>query len=136
MADALEVYAYEGIGYAPLIFSAGWQVALLNWEPLFDRKNLTEIERHKQTDEVFVLLKGQAVLFTRPESGTLAAVELALGKLYNVPRGVWHNVVATRDVVFAIVENRDTHLHDTEIRPITHEELQALDAQLPPWVFK
>jgi len=55
------------------------------------------------------------------------------GTVYNVPRGIWHNLVATRDVALIIVENRDTHLHDTEIRPITAEELSALDSQLPAW---
>lgn len=133
MPDGLEAYTWEGVGYQPLVFSAGWQVALLNWEPPFDRANLTEIERHRQTDEVFVLLRGRAVLFTHPEGGTLEAIEMAQGHVYNVRRAVWHNLVASRDAAFLIVENRDTHLHDTEIRPITPDELAALDAQLPIW---
>ncbi|MBI5667639.1 MAG: hypothetical protein HZC41_06490 [Chloroflexi bacterium] len=129
----LEVYNWDGVGYKPLVFSDGWQVALLNWEPLFDRANLTEIERHNHSDEVFILMIGRAVLFTRREGEALAAVEMTRGTIYNVPRGVWHNLVATRDVMFTIVENRDTHLHDTEIRPITVDELAALDALLPAW---
>lgn len=129
----LEVYDWSGEGFAPLVFTEGWQAALLNWEPLFDRRNLNEIERHNHTDEVFVLLRGSALLFTRPDGGALAAVEMEAGKIYNVPAGIWHNLVATRDVRFLIVENRDTHLHDTEIRPITAAELAQLDAQLPAW---
>jgi hypothetical protein len=50
--------------------------------------------------------------------------------VYNVPKGVWHNLVASRDVTFLIVENRDTHLSDTEIRPITADELSVLGDQL------
>ncbi len=133
MARSLEVYTWQEEGYQPLVFGDGWQVALLNWEPLFDRANLTEIERHNDSDEVFVLLRGRAVLFTRADGGDLQAVEMVPGRVYNVPRGTWHNLVATRDVSFVIVENRDTHLHDTEIRPIRREELSALDAQLPDW---
>ena len=129
----LEVYEWAGVGFEPLVFTEGWQAALLNWEPLFDRRNLDEIERHNHTDEVFVLLRGQAVLFTRPAGGALEAVEMERGKIYNVPAGLWHNLVATRDVRFLIVENRDTHLHDTEIRPISEGELAQLDAQLPHW---
>lgn len=129
----LEFYDWTGEGFAPLVFTEGWQAALLNWEPLFDRRNLDEIERHNETDEVFVLLRGQALLFTRPEGKALTAVEMKAGAIYNVPAGVWHNLVATRDVSFLIVENRDTHLHDTEIRPITAAELAQLDAQLPDW---
>lgn len=129
----LEVYEYSGEGFKPLVFTEGWQAALLNWEPLFNRQNLDEIERHNHTEEVFVLLRGQALLFTRPDGGALTAVEMQEGLIYNVPAGLWHNLVATRDVRFLIVENRDTHLHDTEIRPITADELAQLDAQLPPW---
>ena len=129
----LEIYEWSGEGFEPLVFTDGWQAALLNWEPLFDRRNLDEIERHNHTDEVFVLLHGRAVLFTRPDGGALAAVEMETGKIYNVPAAVWHNLVTTRDVRFLIVENRDTHLNDTEIRPITQDELKQLDAQLPAW---
>lgn len=129
----LEVYDWTGEGFEPLVFTEGWQAALLNWEPLFDRRNLDEIERHNHSDEVFVLLRGRALLFTRADGGALAAVEMDAGKIYNVPAGVWHNIVATRDVSFLIVENRDTHLHDTEIRPITDDELAQLDRQLPAW---
>ncbi len=131
----LEVYEWSGVGFEPLVFTDGWQAALLNWEPLFDRANLDEIERHDHTDEVFVLLRGQAVIFTRSDGGQLQAVEMQQGKIYNVPAGVWHNLVATCDVTFLIVENRDTHLHDTDIRPITSEELAALDAKLPAWAL-
>jgi mannose-6-phosphate isomerase-like protein (cupin superfamily) len=129
----LEVYDWAGEGFAPLVFADGWQAARLNWEPLFERQNLDEIERHNKTDEVFVLLQGRAVLFTRPDDGALQAVEMKAGTIYNVPAGVWHNLVATRDVRFLIVENRDTHLHDTEIRPISAAELAQLDRQLPGW---
>lgn len=129
----LETYEWTGEGFEPLVFTEHWQAALLNWEPLFDRANLDEIERHNHTDEVFVLLRGRAVLFTRPEGGELQAVEMTGGNIYKVPAGVWHNIVATRDVSFLIVENRDTHLRDTEIRPISADELAQLDALLPAW---
>ena len=128
-----EIHEWTGEGFKPLVFSEGWQAARLNWEPLFDRRNLDEIERHNHSDEVFVLLRGRAVLFTRPEGGALKAVEMDASKIYNVRAGVWHNLVATRDASFLIVENRDTHIHDTEIRSITEDELAQLDLQLPEW---
>ena len=123
----------DGVGFEPLVFTDKWQAALLNWEPLFDRRNLDEIERHIHTDEVFVLLRGRAVLFTRRDGERLQAVDMQPGVIYNVPAGIWHNLVTTRDARFLIVEDRDTHLHDTEIRPISADELSQLDAQLPDW---
>ena len=61
----LETYEWSGAGFEPLVFSENWQAALLNWEPLFDRKNLDEIERHNHTDEVFVFAARGRQYFSR-----------------------------------------------------------------------
>jgi mannose-6-phosphate isomerase-like protein (cupin superfamily) len=104
----LEVIPYTGDGYAPLLFSAGWQVAILNCEPLIDLASLSEIERHAQTVEVFGLWRGRAALFVKTDDG-ISLVDLQPGVIYNVTAGTWHNLIATRDVSLWIVENRDTH---------------------------
>ena len=129
----LEICRWNEQGYAPLVFCDGWQTALLNWEPIFDFANAGEIERHKQTDEVFVLWRGQALLFVS-DGEKLRAEIMRPGIVYNVPRGVWHNLLSTRDASWIIVENRDTHLHDTELRSMTATEWETLEAVLPEWV--
>ena len=96
----IQIHRYDGVGYQPLVFSGGWQAAILNWEPPIDLANLGEIERHAGTDEAFVLWRGRAALY----------------------------VAADRDV-----ENRDTHLYDTEIRAVTAEERRQLIEKLPEW---
>lgn len=131
MASSVEVHGWNEEGYCPLVFSHDWQVAMLNWEPAIDIDTVSEIERHNQSDEVFVLIKGRAILFTRPEGGELSVVEMQPGLIYNVPQGVWHNLVASKDVQFMIVENRDTHLHDVEVRPINPQEKAVLAQHLP-----
>jgi mannose-6-phosphate isomerase-like protein (cupin superfamily) len=130
--EGLEIYDWNGEGYKPLVFSGDWMVARLNWEPLFDEANLGEIERHSQTDEVFVLWQGQAALFVTTGQ-SIELVEMTPGTIYNVTRGIWHNLVATRDASWIIVEKRDTHLHDTEIRQMTPHELASLGRLLPKW---
>jgi len=139
-SSPLQVYSWDGLGYQPLLFSDGWQVAILNWEPAADFAQCHEIERHLNTDEVFVLLRGRAMLFVSPAqgaeteaSGHLHCEDILPGMIYNVPRGVWHNLIATRDASWIIVENRDTHLQDTEIRPLTAAERQDLQQRLPEW---
>ena len=129
----LEVHRWTDVGYQPLVFSDGWQAALLNWEPLFDPANLGEIERHNQTDEVFVLWRGRGAIFVDTDAG-IELTDMEPGVIYNVPRGTWHNLVATKDASWIIVENRDTHLHDTEMRQMTGLEREQLDAQLPDWL--
>lgn len=134
MDKALEIYAYTGEGYQPLVFTPNWMAAILNWEPKAERRNMHAIERHNRSDEVFVLLRGKSVLFVRREGEPLEAYDLEPGVIYNVPKGVWHNLIASQDSSFLIVENSGTHLEDTELRPITAEELAQVDAQLPAWI--
>jgi len=132
--STLESYTWKENGYRPLVFFNGWQVARLNWEPLFDLQNAGEIERHNLTDEVFVLLRGQGLLFVS-DGEKLQAQDMQPGVIYNVPRGVWHNLLATREAAWVIVENRDTHLKDTQLRRMTPEELGQLRANLPSWLL-
>lgn len=129
----LEVHRWPEVGYQPLVFSDSWQAALLNWEPLFDPANLGEIERHIKTDEVFVLWRGRGALFVATDAG-IELTDMEPGVIYNVPAGTWHNLVAVQDASWIIVENRDTHLHDTEIRQMTGLERDQLDYQLPAWL--
>jgi uncharacterized protein YjlB len=133
MAETLETHTFTDPGYKPLVFFDGWQVALLNWEQLFDLDNAGEIERHNQTDEVFVLWRGRALIFTS-DGERLQATQMQPGAVYNVPAGAWHNLLASRDASWIIVENRDTHLGDTELRQMSAAEWAQLRAALPEWV--
>jgi len=128
----LEVYAWQENGYKPLVFSDGWLVALLNWEPNADLTNACEIEVHHQTDEVFVLLNGKAALYSIMLNG-FQVVDIQPGLLYNVGRGTWHGVINTRDAKWLIVENRDVSPENSDIRPLSAEEKQILTANAPDW---
>ena len=132
MDTALEIQNFTEDGYKPLVFSGDWQVAQLNWEPIFDLCDAGEIERHVNSDEVFVLWKGKALLFTSTAEG-MQFEEMQPGVIYNVRKGVWHNLLSSRDASWIIVENRDTHRHDCEYRQLTAAELASLKASLPAW---
>jgi mannose-6-phosphate isomerase-like protein (cupin superfamily) len=128
----LEILDYSDQGYKPLVFSDGWQVALLNWEASNHLQAAAEIEAHHLTDEVFILWRGRGALYMVTEQG-FEVVDLRPGVVYNVCRGTWHGVIATPDVSWIIVENRDTHLHDVELRPLSAAEKTALRRQAPEW---
>jgi len=130
---ALEVYEWNQAGYKPLVCSHDWMVALLNFEENMEAKNATQIEHHVDTDEVFILLKGKAAFYLVADQAPLEVIEMKAGLVYNVPRGVWHNLLATKEAVFAIIENRGTDKEDTEIRSMTDAERKTLFAHLPVW---
>jgi len=134
LANGIEIYEYNGAGYKPLVYSHDWMVALLNYEDIMGLDKALDIERHAQTDEVFILLRGRAAFYLVMEGQPLQVVELQPGLVYKVKKGTWHNLLATKEAVFAIVENRDTDIFDTEIRPLAGEEWQGLLGQVPGWL--
>jgi mannose-6-phosphate isomerase-like protein (cupin superfamily) len=135
MKRSLETYSWDGEGYKPLVFTMQWMAALLNWEPIFDPMMMSEIERHNHSDEVFVLLQGRAIMFTQLDGAEeFNLVELEPEKIYNVPAGVWHNLLASRDFKFLIVENKGTDTEDTEIRKLNNSEIEVIKAKMPDWV--
>src|SRR4051812_15897221 len=89
----LQVTEYTGEGYAPLIDYADWRVAILRYIDELLPQNLANMQRHDETDEVFVLLAGQCILFIG-EGGErvtdIYAQDLEPLKLYNVRKSSWH----------------------------------------------
>lgn len=131
--NGVESFHWDETGYQPLVFFDGWQTAILNWESVFDLDNIGEIERHIETDEVFVLVSGKAVLFSITESGELSVIEMIPNVIYNVTQSTWHNLIASKDAKWIIVENRDTHKNDTSYRELSDEERDFLIPKLPKW---
>lgn len=107
--EGLQVLDYNDEGYNRTLTFGTWRVAFLNYAERFDR--ITYLERHMLTDEVFVLLCGEAELMVGESRET---VPLEKNKLYNVRAGVWHNVHVSRDAKLLIVENSETGKENSE----------------------
>lgn len=98
---------YSGNDFAVLKQYAGWKLGFLRYSQRFSK--FTELERHLQTDEVFVLLEGTATLYTKTEKRSMK------GKtLYNIPRGIWHHIVVSPDATVLVIENSNTTKENTE----------------------
>jgi ureidoglycolate hydrolase len=120
----LEIRQYLGEGYKPLIDFDTWRVAILRWIEELEPGNITSMERHTQTDEVFVLLEGQSTIILGGDSAMVDGIfpqKLESGKLYNVKRDVWHTVLLSRDASIVIVENRNTGEVNSEYCQLTDE---------------
>ena len=113
----LEIRDYQGEGYQPLVDYGDWRVAILRYMDELQPERIDSMERHAETDEVFVLLFGQGVLIV---GGCEAQVEriylqvMEQGKIYNVKRNAWHTILLSRDASVLLVENRDTGKHNSE----------------------
>ena len=107
----IEVREHDAPDYKPLINYQSWRVALMNYTSDLTPDKINRMQKHTETDEVFVLLKGRCILFLGEGDETVTAVhavDMELNKLYKVKRGVWHSHTFSEDAKVLIVENRDT----------------------------
>ncbi|HEX2696363.1 MAG TPA: hypothetical protein VHM28_01560 [Anaerolineales bacterium] len=110
-ASLLEVRDHHEPDYKPLIDYQAWRVALMNYTPDLLPDKINRMQKHTETDEVFVLLAGHCILFLGEGKDTVTrvhAVDMEPNKLYNVRKGVWHSHTFSEDAKVLIVENRDT----------------------------
>lgn len=113
----LRIETYEGEGYRPLVDFGDWRVAYLRFIDELIPENITKMERHLETDEVFVLLNGEAVLFIGDGDKHLdrvSFIKLEPHKVYVVEKSTWHACVLDSDAIILLVENQDTGLDNTE----------------------
>ena len=112
----IEIREHNEPGYMPLVDYQSWRVALLNYTADDLPEKINRMQKHNETDEVFVLLAGRCILFLGEgdESVTkVHAVDMELYKLYNVKKGVWHSHTFSEDARVLIVENRNTALENS-----------------------
>jgi ureidoglycolate hydrolase len=107
----LEIKEFTTEGYMPLIHYEKWRVAVLRYCDELLPENITKLQRHDLTDEIFVLLAGHCTLFLADGTDSISEIyvqSLESLKIYNVKRGVWHSHTLSPDTTVLIIENDDT----------------------------
>jgi len=105
----IEKYGFNGEDFKSVLEFESWKIGLLRYSERFSE--FTRLERHLLTDEAFILLEGQATLYTDTEEEIMQT-----GIVYNIPKGVWHHIVVSRDATVMVVENANTSSDNTEIK--------------------
>jgi hypothetical protein len=121
----LEIQDYDGAGFKPLIFFGSWRVAMLRYLDELQPDRINSMERHMETDEVFVLLCGRGTLILGGNGikckGALSQT-MEIGRIYNVKRFAWHTVLLSSDASVLLVENHDTDEHNSEYDNLSAEQ--------------
>ncbi len=138
--NLLEPHEYLGEGYKPLIDFNCWRVAVLRYLDELQPDRISYFERHNETDEVFVLLHGQAVLFIGEGDQTVDTIiphVMKSGVLYNVRQGAWHAVAISRDATILLVENRDTARENSSYFDMLPQQsaflIETVVREIPEW---
>ena len=125
----IEVRDHNGADYKPLIDYQAWRVALMNYTADLVPGKINRMQKHTETDEVFVLLTGHCILFLGEgdESVTkVHALDMELFRLYNVKKNVWHSHTFSEDARVLIVENRDTNETNSPFVPLSESQCEEV----------
>lgn len=128
-SEYLEITEHKEPGFKPLVIYEGWRAAILNDDPSkYRRDTMAQFERHNLTDEVFVLLSGHCTLLIGDGKGddsigNVTPVPMEPQKLYNVRRGVWHNLLGEEGMVLFVVENSNTSRQTSDFIPIKRDQI-------------
>lgn len=109
-------------GYHPLLDCNEWRVAVGNTTAAEPPHHL---QQHLETDEVFVVLKGMGEMLVSSDGIHLSHMPMEQGKIYNVPKGVWHAHQMCSGSQLLIVENANTCDNNSPIRDMPAENLMG-----------
>ncbi len=132
----LEVREHNEPSYKPLIDYQSWRVALMNYTSELLPEKINRMQKHTETDEVFVLLAGRCILFLGEGGDAVThvhAADMQPFQLYNVKPGAWHSHTFSEDAKVLIVENRDTTDDNSpfvDLTPDQHQRVIDLTRQL------
>lgn len=109
--EQIKIWEFPKEGYKTLADFESWRVAALCFCEDLMLENIHTMQKHLETDEAFVLLRGNCTLFLggdgqAPEG--FLKVEMEPHRLYIIKKGVWHNHIMSKDGEVLIVENSNT----------------------------
>lgn len=127
--ELLELRDHTTEGYKPVVDFDAWRVAVLNYSPSLRAENITSMQRHNETDEVFVLLRGRCILFLgQGDAGVtqVFAEDMEPLKIYNVKKAAWHTHTLSEDGMVLVVENRDTTYDNSPFCKLTKAQQKEI----------
>lgn len=130
MGRLLEIADHIEHSYKPVVDFGAWRVAYYNNTQ--DKVTPVEyLERHLETDEVFVLVAGSCQLIVSPNgSEGFEVTEMEPLKVYNVKSAAYHQVALQPGCRLLIVENVDTSKENTLYCQLTEAQKQEVQRLL------
>ena len=125
----IEVKDFSGEGMSWAYENQKWKLGIKNWKPANDIEGIDCLERHNETDELFVLLSGACTLVYANKNGEdldIQAVKMEPFKVYKVPVSLWHNTVTQRETKIAVIEDSSTGSHNSDVLPLDKKQISLI----------
>ncbi len=116
----------EQSGFNRFIWNEHFITAFITRSEAYSDGLVKIMKRHNDTDEVFVLLKGNATLLTREELGAECEVtKLEPLTAYTVKSGTWHHLAASEDAALFVTESGALDPKKTDTADVSAENIIA-----------
>lgn len=127
----IENFSFDGEGMKRVFENEKWTVGIKNWKPANDVIGIDCLERHNQTDELFVLIEGDCTLVTANETDkgyVFESIKMEPDKVYNIPATLWHNTITRKDTKMILIEDSNTSMENSDILSLNAEQIQTVQA--------
>jgi hypothetical protein len=121
--------------YKPVLDFHGWRVAMLRYCDHVDASQLYRVERHRETNEVFILTTGEADLIlcqSGDKPGNAYVLPMEHHVAYNIPDHGWHHVIMSKDAHIILFERTNTSLGNSDYAELSAEQLGIIKTSLRP----
>lgn len=125
----IAMYEYTQEGMQRVFENEKWMVGIKNWKPANDITGIDCLERHNETDELFVLVAGSCTLIYANETDggiRFGAVKMEPQKVYNIPAALWHNTVTQKDTKMILIEDSNTSMENSDILSLNEEQIKTI----------
>ena len=126
----IESTEFDGAGLSRVYENDSWMVGIKNWKPENDVLGIDCLERHNETDELFVLLAGKCVLlFANEKAGggiDIQTEAMEQGKLYKIPRSLWHTTVTMKETKLLLVEDSATSSKNSDVLRLDASQMASI----------
>ena len=122
-------YEFDGEGMSRVYENDKWTVGIKNWKPANDITGIDCLERHNETDELFVLLSGACTLVYANEIDgklLLETVAMKANKVYNIPATLWHNTITQKDTKMILIEDSNTSMANSDILSLEPDQIESI----------
>ena len=113
-------------GFCPVVRNSQFICAFITPSPMYAPGKITDMKRHNDTDEVFVLLSGKAVLLTRDNiNKECQATQLSPDTAYTVKAGTWHYLALSPDGKIFVTKSGSINPSNTDKADVSAENIIA-----------
>lgn len=117
---------FSAEGFCPVVRNSQFLCAFITRSAAYAPGQVKEMKRHNDTDEVFVLLQGKALLLTR-DSLDEACRETLLSPLtaYTVHAGTWHYLAVSEDAKVFVTESGAIQRENTDTADVSAQHIET-----------